>query len=686
MQTEMQKDPDSSVDVPIDVREDILDSSVNDSDSDSGSSPLLPKSNIENKTLFFASIGTALIGLFISTMYYHEVWKSDHVSWVFWLSSMVMMYISLCRRPARPFRKSLRARLAAVPTAMWILVGGITLVYFAVFLMTYHSAPWNDFGLFDDAAWDIYFSKEYCFSGHPFQIIFSDDMAHISRELFFHYYISIFFQLFGYNLLAFNLSLMTLGYVSVLFVGLIARRLFNCYYLAGIAALLMMFYPLFFTQIFMGHRYAIAMPLMLISVFYFLRAFQEHRRSDVALGGFFAAFCVESAIMGKHYVYALLAAALVYAVFHFKKILHRKNDSQLFLFVIGAGAFVIALVPLVAYLSKHADVYMLRENSLSNEFSERLKNEGWVPLQENWNTFWTVLTSPFTYYRQFSSGFPALPIAYMVLAIPGAVIAFFKKFYILPIMIAVNAAGNLITITYDFRVLIAAPFYILSIVFVLWFVMVRREEPKKWYPNPVRYTATALVGVVIAMGFFPAVSYFQSTVQNPNQIHHLDHSIVATSRLLQDVVLGVETPSIQRKHDELRPEGSPDPDYDVMAAIQLGYAVPCLYLQDFDDRELLGLFRRFPYQGKTPEDIHELFVTYLHEYTPSEKGLKIALSIHGESSEVSFLLDWLVEGGTGDLQSYCDTIDDKPIGVHVYTIEASQVEGFRQSVIDWQLG
>ena len=145
----------------------------------------------------------------------------------------------------------------------------VSALYFVSHFYNYANAPWNNYGLFDDAAWDIFDSRLKCFTSDSFELIFFDDIGRISRELIFHYYIAVMFRLFGYNLMTFNISLILLGWITVMFTMLTVYELSGKLYTATISGIVLMFLPLEFTQVYMGHRYAICGPLMMVS-FYFL--------------------------------------------------------------------------------------------------------------------------------------------------------------------------------------------------------------------------------------------------------------------------------------------------------------------------------------------------------------------------------------------------------------------------------
>jgi len=46
----------------------------------------------------------------------------------------------------------------------------VLVLFFSSHLINFSIAPWNQNGLFDDAAWDIYFAKNHIFAGHRYTI------------------------------------------------------------------------------------------------------------------------------------------------------------------------------------------------------------------------------------------------------------------------------------------------------------------------------------------------------------------------------------------------------------------------------------------------------------------------------------------------------------------------------------
>src|SRR3954452_23211234 len=127
------------------------------------------------------------------------------------------------------------------------LFGVLALVFVISHVWNFKTAPWNQNGLFDDAAWDIYFAKQHIFSHEPFQAAISEGIA---REVGFHYYIWPWFILFGWNLLTFNVALLALGVSTFIFTCLIVHELFRNSLVTIVSALVFNFLPLQFIHTF----------------------------------------------------------------------------------------------------------------------------------------------------------------------------------------------------------------------------------------------------------------------------------------------------------------------------------------------------------------------------------------------------------------------------------------------------
>src|SRR3954469_8954886 len=269
---------------------------------------------------FFALFVLSTIACAIATsLHYTRKYPGNPITWLAFLCSLFFLLATYF-----PSRTETKEWLAAIwDDKRFLRVFGIlTLVFIVSHIWNFKTAPWNQNGLFDDAAWDIYFAKKYVFTHEPFQAAVSEGIA---REVGFHYYITPFFLLFGYNLLTFNCALILLGLATFLFTCLIVHRLFGNYFVTVVSAVVFNFLPLHFIETFVGHRYAMAAPLMTASLYFLMTGFSGRSLFRVVLGGILAAFCVESAIMGKHFLMCLAAAAFLWALTDYKRSVTKEN-------------------------------------------------------------------------------------------------------------------------------------------------------------------------------------------------------------------------------------------------------------------------------------------------------------------------------------------------------------------------
>lgn len=613
----------------------------------------------------------------LSVLYYRGILETNFPAGWLWLFSFPLLSAAFWER-RRPRAAPLAGGPCAVPGAnawaadakVWkTLVLAVSAVYFVSHLYNFPNAPWNHYGLFDDAAWDVFVAQERCFTGGAFEIIFwNPDIGMISRELLFHYYISILFRLFGYNLLVFNLALVLLGWITVLFTALLAADLLEsplCGFAAGLA---LNFLPLEFTQVFMGHRYAICGPMILISAFFLNRAFRRRSlpRAGAApdtlppreaaagsvpyavAGGVFAGFAMESAIMGKQYLWALIGAAIlhgaVYAFQRWKKIPRREawtpRQTLPVLFGVLIG-YAVAAAPLYAYIATHGALYNIRQANLSAEFFAQLRAEGFPALWKRLARLWETLFAAQSYSRQFSDAFPVLTWYLAVPAVFGAAVMFFRKYFVTALMLAITLAANVVSESYDFRLLTAAPFAAIALVYALRlaaaFIAVRLpkkapentrdSENAEWNVKTIRRTAPAqnaavLLAALVLMSA-PA-SYLRALAENPNAQRLLNHRDIAASRYIQDVVMGSEAPDFRMKWDEFR-RGGADTGYDVLAATCTSYAHVHAYLQPYDSRQILRLFNDFPYIRQDPGEMRRQMARTLAEYENAGRDLVLVL-------------------------------------------------------------
>jgi hypothetical protein len=618
----------------------------------------LVKLSANLNTPFILSVFFMISGFAVSYSYFRGFIPYDRFSWIFWFVSIALLVISV--KPKRPV-------LSDIPRELIWFVLGITAFYFITHLMNYNTAPWNSYGLFDDGAWDIYFVQEFTQPGASVQIAFNDmEIGRIGRELPFHYYIGIWFKLFGFNLFVFNMALIFLGYITVLFTALLAYKIFDNLAVGAAAAVLINFYPMHFTQIFMGHRYAICAPLMMISLYYLYTGFKRASRTRAIVGGVFAALCMSSAIMGKQFVYGLLGTAFIYIVLHIRKRDELKTRSEIA--ACAVMGFLFAMTPLFSYMLVNNEVYTIRESSLIQDFFGRLKVDGLDPLWENMKLWYQTVFGAHNHQRQFMHNYPIIHWSILAFVVSGAVLAFTRKHYYVALMIAIPTAGCFVATSYDFRLLISAPFIILAVVFALYEV--------------AQLIKSRLTGNIVVIAFTAAlvispVSYLYKLSLDTNGQYLLPHRSVAASRFIQDIVVGEKNPNFLMKKDEFR-RAVLDYDYDTLAATRESYAHVHAYLHDYDAYKILDLLNNFPYRGRDPVVLKGYFKKAIADYTHGSKDLIIVLEQGNEISEIIHTLDLFEKG---KVKEYSTVIDGLPIQMYTIRIKNTDMAEFKEYIL-----
>lgn len=605
-----------------------------------------------------------ILGLFfmlccfaVTFNYFSGTIPFDRVSWIFWFASIIFLISSV--RPKLP-------SFSNIPSGIIYFILGVTVLYFVTHLINYEVAPWSSYGLFDDAAWDIYFVQDFTMPGASVQIAFNDmEVGRIGRELVFHYYIGIWFTIFGYNLFVFNMALVFLGYITVLFTSLLAYRIFDSFPIGIAAAVLMNFYPMHFTQVFMGHRYAICAPLMMISTFFLYTGFKDKSRVRAILGGVFASLCMSSAIMGKQFIYGIIGSVILYMVFHIKK--RKEILGKTYIASYAFLGFVFGIIPLISYMTVNSDIYTMRESSLIGEFFDRVRVEGAAPIWNNIKVWYDTVFGTKSFQRQFMHDYPIIHWSLIVFVVIGAVVSFIKKHYYIALMIAIPTAGCIVATSYDFRLLISAPFIILAVVFSLKFIHDRIKEN--------RTADIAVIIISIALSISPAIYLYRLSL-DPNAQYLLPHRSVAASRFIQDVVVGVDDPDFSMKKDEFR-RGAVNSDYDTLAATRESYAHVHAFLHDHEAYEVLGLLRNFPYIGKSSSLLKEYFSDSIAGYETGSKDLVIVLE---NGNEVAPIIESLRRFDKGLISEYSDVIDGYEIEMFVMKIANSYIADFKEYI------
>lgn len=536
---------------------------------------------------FFGLFAVSAIGCAIATiLHFNHKYPGNPFLWVAWVLSIFFLLATYFpeSRDLKQWASSLRSQ----DKLFLSVFSGLTLVFVVCHIWNFKTAPWNQNGLFDDAAWDIYFAKNHVFTHEPFQAAYSDGIA---REAIFHYYITFFFIPFGYNLLTFNVSLLILGMITFLFTALLIHRLFESYLVTIVSALVFNFLPLHFIQTFIGHRYAMAAPLIMSSLYFLTTGFTQRSPFRIALSAILAAFCVESAIMGKQFVMCLAVAMILYAIVDYKRSVTKEKSGYVVIFLFGLAA---TLVPLIVFAYYNPHVYFGHESDLTAQFVQAYKNQAAGALKPYVDGVAEIFFASFSGRRLSMQNFVIIPFYYYAFLIPGLFIALIRKRFEFILMAIVPVVGAFVSSAYDFRVLHAAPFWIILMAFA-FHALTRLGSLPVVRRYALHIALLLIAGFVVAAGLLPSIRFIYSKSKDPYSIHLLGQHEVAVARFLRDVIAGIPHPSVRRRPNEFKKlPGLPEPAYDAFVCDELGYAVTHLFLQDYNDRQIMSFCDQLP--------------------------------------------------------------------------------------------
>ena len=536
---------------------------------------------------FFGLFAVSAIGCAIATsLHYTHKYPGNPFTWAAWLSCLLFLLATYF--PATPETKQWALSIWSRDKLFLPTFAFLALLLAVTHIWDFKTAPWNQNGLFDDAAWDICFAKTHVFTHEPFQTAYSDGIA---REVIFHYYITFFFVLFGYNLLSFNISLLVLGMVTFVFTSLLIHRLFNNYLVTIVSALVFNFLPLHFIQTFIGHRYAMAAPLIMCSLYFLTTGYADRSRFRIALSSILAALCVQSAIMGKQFVMCLAFAMVLYVIADYKRSVTREKIGYVIIFAAG---LVASLLPLVIFAYYNGKVYSGREGELTALFVQACKNRASGALNPYFKDLADIFFASFSVRRLSMQDYVIIPFFYYALLVPGLVIALIKRRFEIVLLATVPIIGAFISRAYDFRVLHAAPFWIILMAFA-FHALTRLGAVPMIRKYGLHLVILIIASCVIAAGLVPSIRYIYSKSQNPYSIYLLGQQEVAVSRFLRDIIAGVPHPSVRRKPNEFKKlTGLPEPTSQAFVCNELGFAVTHLFLQDYDDKQIMSFCEQLP--------------------------------------------------------------------------------------------
>lgn len=631
--------------------------------------------------LFTIAVISALACAIASILHYTNRFYGNPVTSAGWISSMIFLLITFLPTVTR----RIKSKLHSVMNTGMIIFTALSLFFFLTHLWNFTTAPWNQNGLFDDAAWDVYFAKSYILAGKPFQAAVFIPGYSAAREVIFHYYIIFFFKLFGFNLLTFNMSLLILGFITFIFTCLLIQRIFNNYIVTVSSAVILNFFPLHFIHTFVGHRYAIATPLMVSSMYFLYTGFKGKSYFRIAVSSVLTGLCVSAAPMGKHYLLGLFAALFLFLIFNFHKSFTRINWNLTKLFAAGV---VISSMPLIFYILYNKADYLANEGNYMSQFIAAFKNGGLQGLTPYYSRMVDCLFHN-TWYRWFLPDFVLIPVPYYLILIPGFIISFIKKQYQFIALSLVPPLGAFIAGFSDYRVLHSCPFWVISMAFTINEIVKIKFSYKFRSKKPQRITRSMAYKIILTpvalfillAGLIPCIKYIDEKATDPYSIHFFAQKDVAVARYLRDIVAGVPDPSPEFRYRELdKLKGIKEPGYDTLICQNLGYAIIHLFLYDYDDRSILSFSDQLPYNLLQENEIFNINKRAIDSYQKSKKDLKLIWEITDKTKRIADEFKKLNYLGGDEIVSSLH--EGQSFSFYILNIKNDKIDEFKQKVKD----
>lgn len=616
--------------------------------------------------LFSAAMFSAVICLVASCLHYTNRFVGNPVTWISWVAGMIFLWLAFFP-PAAGLKEKLKSPQFLITL---IIFFGMVLLFFPSHLWNFQTAPWNQNGLFDDAAWDIHFAKSYVLEGHPFQAAVFLPGNSAAREVVYHLYLIPFFKTLGFNLLTFVIALLILGFITVFFTTLLIQKLFRNYLVTVASALILNFLPLHFIHTFVGHRYAIVAPLLISSMYFLYTGYKRKSNFRIAVSSILAGLCLSSAIMGKQYLYALCGALVFSLIFNFQKAFTQPNWKLTKLFVAG---IIISAMPLLIYILYNQSIYIANEGSYANQFINTINNEGW----RGFMTFYTRMIDCLfhnTWYRWFLPDFVLIPLPYYLLLIPGLVIAFWKRQYWFITLSLIAPAGAFIAGFSDYRVLHAAPFWVILMGFTI------NEMTKAKIENgAVKLVGMTATVIIVLAGLVPCVKYLNEKSKDPYSVWYFAQKDVAVTRYIRDIVAGVPNPSPKFRPQEFNKlAGFNSPDYDTLVCQKLGYAITHTFLYDYNDQKIMSLSDQMPFNLFEEPEILRINKNAIENYQKTDKNLKLIWEVTEKTNRI--IAEFKKLNYLGSDQTLTSQHEGQSFSLYILNIKNENIDQFKQNV------
>ena len=557
-------------------------------------------------------LGLSLVGLlvcvFAGIAHYRKASWGDPWQPVGWLLSMLFL---LAAFTASPRRLAGRFTSLAKPKTAFFL---FWILFFVVsHLWNFRTAPWNGDALFDESGWDLWYLKSYVI-GHPYQPAWFH--APISRETLFHYYVWGFFKLFGFNILAYQAALFVIWLTTYGFTLLLVDLFFESYVVTSVTAVIFNFLPFAFIYTFAGYRYPMAVALAVVSLYFLRVGFKTASPLCLSLGGIAAGLCLASSISGKQYLLALVAFAPLYVAFHWRSLTRSATWSLLAVIVYG---FAVAAAPIILYIWFNREAYTLYESSFIRTFWQAARA---TPFPRGITSYARQLRECFFTVpgpRFFISDTLPIPLPYYWLLVPGFALAMWQKRFEIVLLAIIPVVGAFIATSYDNRLLLGIPFWVILMAFTFAGVL----RLRRWVS--VQILLCVMAALILITGLGPSLRYIYGKTKSPFSIRYYAQEEVAVSRFLKHVVAGQQHPGPPRlEHDEFnRIPRIPDPPYDTLICPGEAYSIIHLFLHDYDDAKVLSFCGGSPMLVMTQQNVWSDNKMAILTYVPSSKDLKL---------------------------------------------------------------
>jgi hypothetical protein len=613
--------------------------------------------------LFGLSLIALLICVFGGIAHYRKASWGDPWQPIGWLLSMLFLLAAFTSSP-----RELAGRfksLANPKTAFFLF----WILFFVIsHLWNFRTAPWNGDALFDESGWDLWYLKSYVI-GHPFQPAWFH--FPISRETLFHYYVWGFLKLFGFNILSYQAALFVIWFTTFLFTLLLVHLFFKSYIVTSVTALVFNFLPFAFIYTFAGYRYPMAVALAVVSLYFLHLGFTDGSLFCLSLGGIAAGLCLASSISGKQYLLAIVTAAPLYVAFYWRNL--RRSVTWTYIAVIAYG-FLAAAMPILLYIVFNRDAYTLYESSFVRSFWQAAHAvpfpRGLTPYTKQlYDCFFTV-PGP----RFFIPDILPIPLPYYWLLVPGSVLALWQKRFEIVLVSILPVVGAFVATSYDNRLLLAIPFWIILMSFT--FAGILRLRP---WPGPQIVLAVVAASILL-VGLGPSIRYIYAKTKSPFSIRYYAQEEVAVSRFLKHVVAGEEHPGPPHlERDEFkRIRAMPDIPYESLVCAREAYSIIHLFLHDYDDSKILSFCGGTAMYVMSQPDIWKRNKTAILGYAPTNKDLKLIWEQDPATDRIIAILQPLRDLGTQDGISF--SFAGRQRVFHVFNVPNKNIRAFQDRV------